>query len=411
MRRGHELLELAPADEGDVAPDRALERRQRGGGVHRLLGRLTLEHSPQEACREGVAGAHAVHRGHRVEAGGPQHPAAVAHGRACLPESESNGGDRSHPREAFENSIGRASKIEDRLRIVRSNEEVADRGQELRQEVTRLLGGPESGAIVHVEGHGHPGARGLAARTPQHRPQVFTEGGGNAGEMEHPCLAHDRPVDFIGHELAQGRVTPVVEHTHRPWGRTVLQEVEAHAAARPADDASAVHAMAGELTDRALAPRVLRGQRGDEPGAQPEPRHRGHDVGFGAADLDVEGHGLVEALGRRRGEAQHDLTQPDQIVPHQEGIRAAVATRALKVVPSISLDYTLSSCRSGPKVTWAGWFRRAQEENPVMSIWARKRREVSSATTWKRRGMSSALYPLGDTSSGPSFSGRDRRTI
>src|SRR5262249_19509782 len=205
-------------------------------------------------------------------------------------------------------------------------------------------------------------------------------------------------------------IAPIVEHPHRPRRRSVLEEVEAHAA-RPADNTRAIHAVAGEFANRTVAPHVLRRQRGDEPGPQSEPRHRGHDVDLGAADLNVEGHGLVEALGRRCGEAKHDLTKPDQIVPHQEGIRAAVARRALKVVPSISLDCTLSTCRSEPKVTWAGWFRRAHEENPVMSIWARKRREVSSATTWKRRGMSSALYPLGDTSSGPSFSGRGRRTV
>src|SRR5262245_20319879 len=229
--------------------------------------------------------------------------------------------------------------------------------------------------------------------------------------MDHPRLAHDRPVDLVGHELAQGRVAPIVEHSHRSRGCPVLEKVKSNTAARPADDAYAVHPVAGELADSAVAPDVIRRKCRDERGAEPEPRNCSHDIGLRATDLDVESDGLVEALGRRRGEAQHDLTQPDQIVPHQEGIKAAVATRALKVVPSISLDCTLSRCRSGPKVTWAGWFRRAQEENPVMSIWARRRREVSSATTRKRRGISSALYPLGDTSSGPSFSGRDRRTI
>ena len=53
------------------------------------------------------------------------------------------------------------------------------------------------------------------------------------------------------------------------------------------------------LTPRALAPRVG-GQRRDPGDTKPEARGDRRDVGFGAADLDVELPNGLEARGRRQ---------------------------------------------------------------------------------------------------------------
>ena len=101
----------------------------------------------------------------------------------------------------------------------------------------------------------------------------------------------------------------------------------------PPQHAAAVHPVARQLADGAVAPRVLGGQHRDEGGAQPEPgAGRGH-VGLGAADLHVQVLGLLEPLGRAGGEPQHHLAQPDQIVPRRGPAHAVPVTRTFSVVP------------------------------------------------------------------------------
>ena len=72
--------------------------------------------------------------------------------------------------------------------------------------------------------------------------------------------------------------------------------------------------MPGQLPHRAVTPDVLVGERGDQRGPEPEPGAGRRHIGLGPADLHVERAGLLEAKGRRRGQAQHDLAQTDQIV-------------------------------------------------------------------------------------------------
>src|SRR5262245_51580089 len=61
---GEELANLGRRDDRDVAPDRALERGHRGGGVDGLLWRAPLQRGPQEARGEGVARTDTVDRIH-----------------------------------------------------------------------------------------------------------------------------------------------------------------------------------------------------------------------------------------------------------------------------------------------------------------------------------------------------------
>ena len=68
--------------------------------------------------------------------------------------------------------------------------------------------------------------------------------------------------------------------------------------------------MTGELAHGAVAPGVLGRQRRNERGPESQARNGRQHVGLRATDLDIERDGLVEALGRRSGQPEHDLAQP-----------------------------------------------------------------------------------------------------
>ncbi len=210
-------------------------------------------------------------------------------------------------------------QLEHGSRIVRADEQVAQARQDLAEEIARLLRAPQPGAVVDVEGHGHARRLRLGDRAAHDLADIVPERGGHPGEVDE-------------------RVAPIVEDADRARRHAVLDEVQAHALTRTPQHSAAVHAVARQLADGAVAPRVLGGQYRDERGAQPEPgTGRGH-VGLGAADLDVQVLGLLESLGRAGGQPQHHLAEPDQIVPRRGPAHAVPVTRTLRVVPYRSTD-------------------------------------------------------------------------
>ena len=90
--RGQQLLELRSGYERHVSPDGALQRRQRGGGVDRLLGVAADQGGPEEAGGEGIARAHPIHHRHHVAPGRTVDPARGQHRRAGLAERQRDGG-------------------------------------------------------------------------------------------------------------------------------------------------------------------------------------------------------------------------------------------------------------------------------------------------------------------------------
>src|SRR5262245_54452178 len=119
---GQELLQLGAGHDGHVPPDRALERRERGGGVYRLLRRASLERGPEEARRVRVSRPHAVDYGDAVELGGPDGGRAGADGGARLAKRQRCGRPRGEGAEAPKRVVGRTREVEDRRRVVRSDE-------------------------------------------------------------------------------------------------------------------------------------------------------------------------------------------------------------------------------------------------------------------------------------------------
>ena len=209
-----------------------------------------------------------------------------------------------------------------RISARKSRASLADQRQQ-RAEAERLrrLHGPEARPVVHVEGYRHARCLRLATGAPQDGPQIVAKGSRDAREVYHPRPADERPLHLLGHELAHRRIAPIVEHPHGTRRDAILEEVQSHAAPGATEDTGAVDAVTGELAHRSVAPRVVGGQSRDERCPEAEPRHGRHDVGLGAADLDIERDGLIKTLGWRRGQAEHDLAQPDQIVAHQDSIR------------------------------------------------------------------------------------------
>ena len=236
--------------------------------------------------------------------------------RARLAQRERDGGRRRDLPESVQHGFRRARQFEDRRGVIRSDEEIADGGQDFREEIARLFGRPQARSIVDVEGDGDAGLLGLPACPADDGPQILSQGRRDPRQVHHPRVAHEPPIHLVRHELAQGRFPPIIEHAHGARGRAVLEEVQAHPTARPPQDPGAIHAVSPQLSHRAIAPRVLGGQRRDEPRAQAEPGHRGQHVGLGAADLHVEREGLIEAKRGRRGQAQHDFAQSDEVVAH-----------------------------------------------------------------------------------------------
>src|SRR5712691_5348625 len=131
--------------------------------------------------------------------------------------------------------------------------------------------------------------------------------------MDDAGAPHELPVDVLRSQARERRVAPVIHHPDRAWRNAVFEEVEAHARIVDRAHGLAIDAVPGELTPRALAPRVGR-QRRDPRDTKPEARGDRRDVGFGAADLDVELPNGFEARGRRQRETEENFTEGDEIV-------------------------------------------------------------------------------------------------
>ena len=138
--------------------------------------------------------------------------------------------------------------------------------------------------------------------------------------MQKPGPVEARPIHLVRGEATRRRIAPVVEDADRARCRTVLEKVEAHAGPGATEHPRAINTMGQHLAHRPVAPGVVRRQRGDQGGSQPDPGAGRRHVGLGPADLDIQGGRLLETLRRRGGEAEHDLAQRHQVVTHHGAV-------------------------------------------------------------------------------------------
>ena len=241
------------------------------------------------------------------------------HRRARLAERERDGGLRGECLQTGQHGLRRARLLEHRLRIVGADEEIAHGRQHFHEKVPGLLRRPQAGPVVDVEREGHVCRRRLAHRAPDHLAEILAEGGRDTGEVQEAGALQPPPVHVIRLQPAHGRVAPVVQDAHRAGRHAVLEEVEAHPDPLGPEDSRAVDAVTRELTHRTVRPGMRGRKRRDERGTQAEARACGSHVGLGATDLHVQGDGLLEPLGGRRGEPQHHLSQGDEVEAHRGG--------------------------------------------------------------------------------------------
>ncbi len=158
-------------------------------GVHRLLDRAPGELRPEEPRGERIPGTDPVDHRHRVEPRRPPRAALREHGRALLAHGEGDGGPRRERASPSSDASQAAGELEDGGRVVAADEEVAHRGQDLDEEIPRVLRRPQARAVVDVERDRHARGGGLADGAADDVAQVLAEGGRDAGDVQESRVA------------------------------------------------------------------------------------------------------------------------------------------------------------------------------------------------------------------------------
>src|SRR5207302_2342584 len=140
---GQDVGDVLWADERDVAPRRALERRHRGSGVDGLLKITAAQRGPEEPRCVRVTRSDGIDHLDGRAPTRPAESAAVEHRGALLTALQADRRLGREAREAVERLLGRAREAEERLRLALTDEEIAHASKHGFEERARLRGRPE----------------------------------------------------------------------------------------------------------------------------------------------------------------------------------------------------------------------------------------------------------------------------